>query len=149
MLKFCNHCHRLYDASKGCSCKREKREYKHNNFYDTPAWRSLSRYIRVRDFNLDRLQLYFMKIGKQEQNKVYMSLYDFCISADNQPRQLAGALLVHHIVPREENYKLQYNQDNLITVNTHTHEFIHQLYANGKKKEVQEILTDAVHTVLP
>ena len=149
MLKFCNHCHRLYDSEKGCSCKKEKREYQHDNFYDTPAWRTLSRYIRTRDFNLDRLQLYFMRKGKQEQNKAYMSLYNFCIDANNQPRKFTGSLLVHHIVPREEEPKLAYKENNLITLNTHTHEYVHQLYTTENKQDVQTILKSAVRCILP
>lgn len=145
-MKFCNHCGRLYSGDK-CSCRKEKRIYAHDRFYDSPAWRTLSTAIRTRDYNLDRLQLYFVKKGRPESG-VGIYLYDFLIDAYGTPRRLSGRLLVHHIIPREDNYSRQYDRDNLITLNYHTHEFVHKLYLKHKE-EVQAILFDCLETSLP
>ena len=151
MAKFCNHCHRLYEGDR-CNCRRDttaKRNIYHKKFYDTPAWRSLSRYIRTRDYNMDRLCLYFSRRGRPE-SKVGVRLHDFLMDATTgQARAFPGVLLVHHIVPREEDYKRQYEIDNLITLNSTVHEYIHQLYGTPDKAEVQRILQDAVQATLP
>ena len=149
-MRFCNRCGRLYDENKGkCQCQKNvKREYKHNNFYDRPAWRKLSSYIRVRDFNMDRLALYLAKTGEKD-DKTYKLLRDYLIDAYGNVRRLGGAIVVHHIVPREEAYDKQYDIDNLISLNTHTHEYVHQLYCTNHRDDVQRILRDAVQAVLP
>ena len=154
-MRFCNHCGRLYDENKGrCSCRAKvKRQYKHNEFYDTQQWRAVSRAVRVRDFNLDRLSMFCSKIGSErcKYDETYKLLYCFLIDAYGVDRthSTGSALLVHHIVPRNECYAKQYDMDNLISLEYHTHEYIHQLYNTKHKEQVQKILLEAVQTVLP
>lgn len=146
-MRYCNHCHKLYDERKGkCPCRKtEKRVYKTDSFYTGKAWRALSNYIRMRDYNMDRLALYLFRSGTPADGlSVYKLLYDYLIDVTGNIRTLGGSLVVHHIVPRNENYTLQYDVDNLITLNSHAHEFIHQLYSTGKQEEVMAILREAV-----
>lgn len=148
LMKFCNHCGRLYDGTR-CSCRRDNtKKLYHKSFYDSPAWRKLANYIRVRDYNMDRLSLFLSKKGLKEEG-VYKLLHDYLIDAYGEIRRHSGAIVVHHIVPREENYSMQYDVDNLISLNTHVHEYVHQLYGTKHKEEVQNILREAVHETLP
>lgn len=154
-MRFCNHCHKLYDERSGpCRCRsKQKRVYSHDNFYDGKAWRALSNYIRMRDYNMDRLALYFFLRTETPADAfktqgVYKLLYDYLIDATGQMRRFPGGLVVHHIIPRKENYSLQYDINNLITLNTHTHEYIHQLYGQGKQAECEAILRAAVQADL-
>lgn len=145
--RICNHCGRLYVDK--CICRQEKRKYNRTSFYDTQAWRSLSKFIRIRDYNQDRLMLYFKKIGRPKESGIAQRLYDFVIDANGVER-FTGSLLVHHIVPREDDYALQYETTNLITLNNNVHEYVHQLYTNSSNKAVvQDILHSAVEASLP
>ena len=147
--RICNHCGRLYDGPKcGCRVKREAGTKYHNSFYDSTAWKAVSRFVRVRDFNMDRLALYFRRIGRPEHG-VGVRIYDYVIDASTgEIRRLPGGLVVHHIIPRDEDSSKQYDTDNLISLNSSVHEFIHKLY-NTDKEAVQNILREAVKTVLP
>lgn len=142
--KICNHCGRIY--TDRCNCRKEKRTYNRDSFYDSPAWRSLSRFIRMRDYEQDRLCLYLMKTGRPD-GGIAQRLYDYCIDTAGTPRY-RDRLLVHHIVPREDDRTLEYSVDNLITVGNTVHEYIHQLYAQHGQ-EVQDILRQAVGASLP
>lgn len=149
-MRICNHCGRMYDEHLGgCSCRtKEKRTYKHIGFYDSTAWRSLSRYIRMRDYEQDRLCMYLMKAGRPKESCIMQRLYDYCIDVTGLPRYRDDRLIVHHIVPREDDYSRQYDVTNLLTVGNAVHEYIHQLYLHHKK-ETQGILQDAVMASLP
>lgn len=147
-MRFCNHCGRLYDERDGgrCTCQREKREYKHASFYDGKGWRALSRFIRVRDFGQDRLAMYFTKF--KPEGKLQQRLFDYLIDAQGNPRRLGGGLVVHHIVPREDDATIEYEADNLISLNTHTHEYVHALYGKNKN-ELEVFLRQVVKAPLP
>lgn len=152
-MKFCNYCGRLYDEQKGlCPCRPKKeREWNnkyHKAFYDTKRWRKIRETIKARDFNMDRLQLYFSKTGRPKVKSIEQQIYDYVMDASDVPRKFEGTYIVHHIVPREDNYSLQFNEHNLITLNTYTHEYIHMMYKHCKES-VQQLLTKAVDTVLP
>lgn len=142
MKRFCNHCGQLYEGDR-CSCRKNvKREYRHSDFYNTEAWAACSRFVRTRDYNKDRLQLYF--INHVPDGKIEKQLYDFVMDADGMPRRFDGRNIVHHIQEVEMKWADRYKIDNLITLNYHTHEFVHQLYANGNREAVQALLTKAV-----
>ena len=96
---------------------------------------------------MDRLQLYFQKC--KPTNRIERRLYDFLIDVNGVPRQLDGRLMVHHIKELEKSWKERYNIDNLITLEHHTHEYVHQLYENGEREVVQELLQKAVNESLP
>ena len=146
-LKFCNHCGRLYSGTR-CSCrKNEKRIYKHDSFYNSKHWVQLSKFIKSRDYLQDRLVMYFMKTGKPE-NILWQHVYNYVIDATEQPRFTGERLIVHHIVPREDDYSKQYSVDNLITVSNSVHEYIHALYI-GNKDSIQQLLSKAVAEELP
>lgn len=149
-MRVCNHCGRLYDELVGgCPCRNSvKRVYARDSFYDRPAWRALSRYVRARDYEQDRLCMYLIKVGRPDSLCVLQRLYDYCIDVTGIARFRNDRLIVHHIVPREDNYSLQYEVDNLITVGNSVHEYIHQLYAH-EKENVQDILRSAVRATLP
>lgn len=145
--KFCNHCGRLYTDKCTCIKDKVKKEYKtRENFYDRKEWRKLSLNVRIRDFNIDRLQLYFCKF-KPEGN-IEKQLYDFLMDTNNQPRSFDGRIVVHHIEPLEDDWKKRLQGDNLISLNYHTHEYVHQLYFNHKEA-VQALLKKAVQAELP
>ena len=145
-MKFCNHCGRLYEDK--CSCKRDyKKEYKGRpDFYDTKGWKTLSRYIRMRDYNLDRLQLYFQKF--EPDNDIEKRIKDVIFDTNNMPRKYGSRLVVHHIYELDNNWNKRYEVDNLITLNYYVHEFIHQLYFENKEA-VQKLLLKAVRSELP
>ena len=107
MKKFCNRCGRLIEADEVCVCRKNvKREYRHIDFYDGKAWRKLSSYIKVRDYMQDRVQLYFGKY--QPVGDIEQIIYGYVMDAYGQPRRFGNKLITHHIVPREDNYSLQY-----------------------------------------
>ena len=106
----------------------------------------MSRFIRARDFNMDRLQLYFTK--NKPENSVEKSLYDFCIDAYGNGREFDGYLLVHHVKEVDESWKDRLNERNLISLNHHIHEYIHLLYLHHKE-EVQQLLFKAIKADLP
>lgn len=149
-LKFCNHCGRLYKTK--CVCQREKKKENHNNFYSTSYWRQVSDSIKIRDFKLDRLQLFMQRPELASisirNTKTYNLLHDYLIDVYGNARRFSGSLVVHHIIPIEDDYELRYTTDNLITLNYHTHEYVHQLYKQNKD-EVQNILVEAVEANLP
>lgn len=153
-MRFCSHCGRLYDENIGkCSCrKNDKPKYKKEGFYESVRWKKLAKFIKVRDLCLDRLALYLLRSdtvqNENENESVYKMLHDYLIDVDGRIRY-EGKLICHHIVPREDDYNKQWQADNLITVNFFAHEFIHLLYLRGKKKEVQQILVNAVQATLP
>ena len=150
--RFCNRCGKLLNIGEKCTCKLDvklvnKDNSYHNTFYDSLSWRKLREAVKQRDYNQDRLQLYFVKKGRPEAG-VIQQLYDFCIDAYGTPRRFNGRLLVHHIVPREDNYNLQYEKDNLISLNYYVHEYVHELYRNNKTV-IQNLLHSAVAETLP
>lgn len=154
MARFCVRCGKIIYGDK-CNCKKDfellpkpKRDNKyHDSFYDSTYWKKLRDSIKKRDYNMDRLQLYFAKTGRPD-GGILQTLYDYCIDAYGNPRRFDGRLLVHHIIPRDDNTDLQYEKDNLITLNYHIHEFLHQLYITNKE-EIQDTLIKAVQAVLP
>ena len=116
----------------------------------------LSKMIRVRDYCSDRLSMYLfrseMPQDVSEDAVTYKLLHDFLIDVTGNERRfsdrfLSNRLICHHIVPRQDDYSLQYDADNLITLSFHTHEYVHQLYAHGRKDKVQTILRNAVRAV--
>lgn len=145
--RICNHCGKLF-SGKRCPCRggasrHVERQY-HNSFYDSPVWRKLSRQVRVRDYNCDRLRLWFVKHGRPA-DRAGSLLYSLAMT---QP--MSGVpLLVHHIVPRDEDASLQYTEANLITLSSAVHELVHSLYDCGLKAEVQALLTTVVASPLP
>lgn len=155
----CNHCGRLHEVGTRCNCKQTQRidrerwkEYARNNdgFYNSKAWRSVSRYVRQRDCNLDRLAMYlsWMRHNSPQDASGWPALYntlaDYLLTATDDARHFGGVVVVHHIIPREDDKSRWYDLENLITLNSTTHEFIHQLYADGHKQEVQRLLFEAV-----
>lgn len=146
--KICNHCGRLY--TDVCPCKaarRRKYEYKSDDFYNSKAWRSLSRYIRQRDLNSDRLAMYLSLSGAYRQVNIpghIKTLVDYLILPGGAIRRLSGLIVVHHIIPREDDRSLWYVVDNLISLRHDVHEYIHQLYKTEAKCDIQELLREAV-----
>ena len=150
--KICNYCGKVYIDKCPCRKHKEKRKYSHDNFYDTKAWRRVADTVRERDYYMDRLALYFLKkkpTDATEDTGTYKTLHTFLIDAYGNVRRHGGALLVHHIIPREEQPEKQYDINNLISLNFHTHEFIHQLYNTCRRDEVIAILQAAVEATLP
>lgn len=149
MKKFCNRCGRLLDMDEVCSCNRtdDSRRKRGNNFYEKPAWRKLAKEIKIRDYLQDRLQLYFCRF--EPTNDIETLIRDFVIDAYGIPRKFTGGLICHHVIPREDDATRQYDRNNLLSVNTHVHEFIHMLYNAGKKNDVQQLLFKCINAVLP
>lgn len=145
-MKFCNHCGRLYEDK--CICRKNiKREYVHNNFYDSNGWKSCSRFVRVRDFNLDRLQMYFTKY--KPENKTEQNIYNFVMDVNGNPRQFSKRLIVHHVKELESNFSERFNVDNLITLDNTVHEYIHKLYCSDEEDTVKALLFKAIKAELP
>lgn len=143
--KICNRCGKFY--TDVCPCK--KRTYAPTNeFYTTKSWRSLSKFVRQRDMNTDRLSLYlaslYKKFGRDGLEGITRSLADYLLTPSGLPKNCHDVLVVHHIVPRDEDEKLLLSADNLITLWHSTHEYVHQLYKGGNKSAVQKILWDAL-----
>lgn len=147
--RFCNHCGRLYEGER-CSCRRDKppktKSKVRENFYESKAWRKMSYNIRIRDFNMDRLQLYFNKY--KPENRIEKMLFDYLIDSNGAGRNFTGRIIVHHIKEIESDWQNRLNEDNLISLNFHTHEYIHQLYFDFKE-DVQALLFKAVNADLP
>lgn len=150
MKKFCLRCGRLLNDGEQCSCrsdvKREKKFYPTNNFYSSRGWRSVSNYIRVRDFNMDRLQLYFSKY--KPTNEIEKRIYEFVVDVNGVPRLPNGRLVVHHVVELEDDWSRRFDETNLLTLEFHVHEFIHQLYLS-QRDAVQQLLFRVIATTLP
>lgn len=150
--RICNRCGRLYEDI--CPCRKDiKREYTHDNFYNSKRWVALSKSIKIRDYYSDRLAMYLQRSVKpqrdDEDRDVYKLLREYLIDAYGGVRYLSGPLLVHHIIERNVIPQLEYTENNLISVSFYTHEYIHQLYKTGHKEEVQTILKNAVNAKMP
>lgn len=150
-MRFCNHCGKLLHDDEKCSCRDnsfEKREYKKpkTNFYQTKGWTSCSRFVRMRDYNMDRLQMYLRKY--ETANETEKAIKEFLIDATGEARKFDGRILVHHIEELEKAWDKRFDTDNLISLEYHVHEYIHKLYFT-KEKEVKELLRKAVRAELP
>ena len=148
ILRICNHCGRRYDSELGsCPCRKRKYINKLDNWYNSKAWQATSRFVRMRDNNLDRLQerlscLY--KAGKL--SGIGKILGDLLLTATGEIRRFSSAVMVvHHIVPREDDAGRWYDLDNLITLNSETHAIVHYYYEHGYKAELQSLLFSSVH----
>ena len=144
--KICNHCGRLYTDRCDCSGARQARrtstkqyDKKRTDFYSTPSWRAISRTVRVRDYNQDRLKLYLMYHPLES---VSDTLRDIVNTADGH------RLVVHHIEPREENRDRQYDMDNLITLDTNVHDYVHEEYCTDRRDAMRALLRKAVEWTL-
>lgn len=151
--KFCNHCGKIFYGER-CSCQKNvKRKQYDNSFYHGKHWIQLSKFIKSRDYLQDRLVMYFRKIYSRNttipENEITRRLYYYCITPEGNARFYNDKLIVHHIIPRDEDASKQYDINNLITVSNNIHEYLHQLYKSGYKEEVQKLLQAAVEEMLP
>ena len=163
--RFCNRCGQIYDSDAGpCNCKASvearknwRKQYdttKRDTWYNNKHWRAVSRFVRARDYNLDRLQQYIQKKERKTPSDRlqvagwYKQLRDYLIDEDGQIRRVSERVLVHHIVPREDDTKRWYDLTNLITLSDETHELVHKLYRTQDKEAVQQLLLDAVQCEL-
>lgn len=146
--KICNHCGRVYTDVCTCATATRKREErrklyrKHHadNWYNNPHWKACSRAVRVRDLNLDKLKLYVdYNLPYKWNEPAWLTALRDLLGTVKQAR-----LTVHHIEPRDENKSRWYDMENLISLDTVTHDYIHELYFTPAKREVQALLFEAV-----
>lgn len=161
--RICNRCGRLYNAEEGCNCnatKRaiaERRKYydktKRDSWYNSKAWRATSRTVRARDYNTDRIAMYLfhiravgyeLAVARFKDKGWYQVLADHFTAESCGIKRAGELLVVHHIIPREDDKNRWYDTDNLITIYSSTHELIHSLYNTSSKKEVQDFLLSVV-----
>ena len=140
--KICNHCGKIY-VGKECECRKKNKKYTNTkNYYNTPRWKRLSKFIRERDYNQDRLAMYLSAVNVDD-NEI-KKLKEFLVLPGNIPRMFDGLIIVHHIIPVDEDESLMYEPSNLISLKKDTHEYIHKLYKTKNKKKIQELLRNAV-----
>lgn len=165
--RICNRCGRLYNAEEGCNCNATKRaiaerrklydKTKRDSWYNSKGWRALSRMVRARDYNTDRLSLFFIHSRLVEYELAVNPFKDkgwYKVLADHFTAESCGIkragelIVVHHIIPREDDKNRWYDTDNLISIYSSTHELIHSLYNTKDKKEVQTFLLAVVQADL-
>lgn len=122
--KICNKCHRLYSGS-GCPVCAKERNKRYNKYERDqsrqivygPEWESAKKYVLSRD-----------------------GMCRMCYCIDK--RLNFDNLLVHHIVPVEDDQELWYDNNNLITVCAMHHQRIHGRYHASitEKKRMQSRL---------
>lgn len=141
--KICNHCGKIYFDE--CECRKKNKKYSETkSFYKTKAWRSTSNYVRLRDFKTDRLALFLAVTNKIFDIDVFNKMKNFLVLPNGMVRDLKSILIVHHIVPADEDASLLYDTNNLITLSKDTHELVHQIYKTKNKKALQDLLREAV-----
>lgn len=139
--KICNHCGRIYSGE--CECRKKNKKYTNTkSYYNNPRWKTLSKSIRERDYNQDRLAMYLSAVDIDD-NEI-KKLKEFLVLPGNVPRMFDGLIIVHHIIPADEDESLMYEPSNLISLKKDTHEYIHKLYKTKNKKQIQELLRNAV-----
>lgn len=120
----CNNCHKLYEGRVCIECKKKfaransrKRleENESRKLYNTHTWSKVRRHIRLK----------------------YMD-YDIWLLAAGQVYRCEKPY-IHHIVERDENPMLVFDEDNLITVSKESHEEIHREYKIDKPRALARI----------
>lgn len=156
--RICNHCGKIYTAERPtdkCPCQKQRRTtytQHHKEFYDSIHWKALAKEIKARDLYTDRLALYI-----NSQNSPVFDFYltgginiliNYLKTPTGKYEANKGILIVHHIQPINEEPELRYKKENLITLNKHTHEWVHQIYKTKEKEALQKLLQNAVDATL-
>lgn len=134
-----------------------------SSFYNSTAWVKVANAMRRRDGDKDLIQFFLFvllrknalidyypaslpKIYEDAFRRLIDKLRASLIDANDYPRMLGidGDLLVHHIIPRNEDYSLQYRSNNLITISAAAHNVIHEFYNRNSdcKIAAQSFLKD-------
>lgn len=120
----CPNCHKLYEGRECIECKKKfaransrKRleENEARKIYNTYTWEKVRRHMRLK----------------------YMD-YDIWLLAKGQVYKCEKPY-IHHIVERDENPMLVFDEDNLITVSKESHEEIHREYEIDKPRALARI----------
>lgn len=122
--KRCPNCHKLFQG-KACpvcskkyakaNAKKRQDENEARKLYASALWKKVRKIIRIKYQDYD---IWLLGAGQ-----VYSCEKPY----------------IHHIIERDENPNLIYNEDNLITVCKESHEEIHQWYKTDKKAAIERI----------
>lgn len=112
--KVCSKCGRPFTGSNcsNCTKKYNTRERENNGVYNS-YWESARKYALSADNGLCKMCV--------AENKVITN----------------ARLVVHHIVPVEDDSELWYDYNNLITLCYQHHKIVHDHYDTGRKLETQ------------
>lgn len=168
--KICRYCGKKYDASGTCDCVFRQRAIQKfrqsrvpprvpDSFYRTKKWKATKNAVFFRAAGLDEFLMFFDYLqtsGKIEDVFKGHNLAERTILTGL--RSLSGygcmpmfskgraKLLVHHIIPKEEDMAYAYDMNNLIGVTVDTHNWIHKMYGMGERFKIvlQRVLRLAV-----
>lgn len=124
IYKRCPNCHKLYQEKSCPTCskkfalanaKKRQKENEARKLYGSALWSKCRKTIRLKYMDYD---IWLLGIGQ--------------IYSCEKP-------YIHHIVERDENPDLIFDEDNLITVCKESHEEIHQWYKTDKKAALERI----------
>lgn len=120
----CNNCHKLFAGKECVECKKKfanantkkrQSENEARKLYGSYTWEKVRKHMRLK----------------------YMD-YDIWLLATGQVYKCTKPY-IHHIVERDENPALIFDEDNLITVSKESHEEIHREYLRDKPKALERI----------
>lgn len=120
----CPNCHRLFQGRECESCarkyalanaKKRQSEDDGRKLYASAIWKKCRKRIRIKYQDYD---IWLLGIGQ--------------IYSCEKP-------YIHHIVEREENPDLLFDEDNLIVVSKESHEEIHRWYKTDKQAALERI----------
>lgn len=103
---------RVRDYNKKVRYNKDNIEY--SKFYDSPYWKRMSKYIRIK----------------------YNGLCLYCL-IKYEIEALAD--VVHHIIELKEDYSKRLEEDNLLTLCHSCHNNLHKNYTENDKKELYKI----------
>lgn len=118
LMKVCGKCGKKIEATKTCECSKSRhkvydREYRnkeHAEFYNSKAWKQLTKLCKLKANGLDMYEL-------EVNNKI------------------VKGTLSHHIEELEDNKDRALDITNLIWVSEKTHNFIHAEYNKSKENK--------------
>ncbi|OXS26391.1 MAG: hypothetical protein BI182_08315 [Acetobacterium sp. MES1] len=106
---------RDHKASRDREYKRNRNDHKEQDFYRGQAW------VNTRDGSMS----YYFGID----------IFEYYTTG-----MIVEAATVHHIVPIKEDWSKRYDSNNLIPLTEKSHQYIHNEYGKGNKKQMQDIL---------
>lgn len=177
LKRICPHCGRTYAVGTQCDCaqsRRKKREQRKDydrlsrnkdaaSFYHSSGWEKLSDAVRRRSSYADTLQSYLAILIRRGmllhyvQNQqtdagrnIVKTLVSLLVSDTGVPVQFQTKrvrLVVHHVVPRDDDKSREYDPDNLIALLPVVHNLVHDYYdsSDADKESMQRILFDAIN----
>lgn len=97
---------------------------------------------RKYDYKREDKQVYASSKYRKVRNQAIKEYKNTCLLTLLIDKKIKPAEETHHIVEINDDISLAYDFDNLITLSSYRHEWIHSLYKSEDKEEIQEILRE-------